>query len=379
MVVGAGPAGLVLAHLLHQRGIPGVVLERRSREHVLARVRAGALEPATVRTLREVGLGERLDAHAIVSTEFELWIDHVRHVIPIGDLVTESMVVFGQQLAVAGLLDLADERGIPVVFETEVTGVDDPTGRPVVRWSSATGEGAVTTRAVAACDGFHGVGRRLVPGAGDEALHRALPDAWLGVLLDTPPSGPNVVYAVAPEGFAMHSMRGRTMTRLYLQVPARDRLEQWPDERVMAELRGRLSAPGWALREGPVVERSLAPLRVYAAREMRHGAVFLAGDAAHVVPPAGAKGMNLAVRDAVALAPALDDLVTRGDEGAAAAYTGVCRPHVWRGIAHSVTWARLLHTTGDPVEDAIRVAELEVLATRRPGQSYLAHSTVGWE
>ena len=374
-ILGAGPAGLVLSHLLRREGVDSVVLEARSRQHVESRVRAGALEPGTVALLRELGAADRLDRHAMVSHEFELRIAGERHVMPVTELSGQPMYVWGQQELVTDLIGLRLAAGDPLLFEAEalaVEGIDGP--RPTVRYRHAGVERELVADVVVGADGFHGVGRRSVPGA--HAMTRDFPIGWLGLLVDAPPSGENVVYAFSRDGLGMHSMRSPSLTRLYLQVPADDRLDAWPDDRIWQQLHSRLATDGWDLTEGPILERAIAPIRAYATDTMRAGRLFLAGDAAHIVPPTGAKGLNLAVRDVRVLAPALVALL-RGDASLADAYTRTCLDHVWWAMSFSCSMARLLHASGDPFEDALRAAELRGLATREPGRRMLAEDYCG--
>ncbi|MBY3555353.1 4-hydroxybenzoate 3-monooxygenase [Modestobacter lapidis] len=374
-VLGAGPAGLVLAALLAREGVDCVVLELRSRSHVESRVRAGALEPGTVALLRELGVGERLDATAMVSHQFELRIDGERHVLPVTELSGQPMYVYGQQEVVADLVAHRLAAGHPLLFEAEALAVEGIAGAaPTVRYRYEGVERTLTADVVVGADGFHGVGRRTVAAA--RVFTRDYPIAWLGLLVDAPPSGRDVVYAFSRSGLGMHSMRSPTLTRLYLQVPATDTFADWPEDRIWAQLHTRLSAEGWSLTEGPVLERAIAPLRAYVSDTMRAGRLFLAGDAAHIVPPTGAKGLNLAVRDVRVLAPALVALL-RGDPALADAYTATCLQHVWWAMSFSCGMARLLHASGDPFEDSLRAAELRGLATREPGRRMLAEDYCG--
>jgi p-hydroxybenzoate 3-monooxygenase len=374
-ILGAGPAGLVLAALLHREGVDCVVLEAQSRSYVEARVRAGALEPGTVDVLRQLGAAGRLDRHAMVSDQFELRIDGERHVMPVTELTGVPMFVWGQQEVVKDLIALRLSAGLPMLFESEAVTVEDAAGPvPTVHYRHGGVERTLQADVVVGADGFHGLGRRSVPGARTSA--REFPMAWLGVLVDAPPTGEDVVYAVTRDGLGMHSMRSPSLSRLYLQVPATDHLDAWPDERIWHELHARLDIGGWQLTEGPVLERAIAPIRAYATDTMRYGQVFLAGDAAHIVPPTGAKGLNLAVRDVRVLAPALAALL-RGDERLAAAYTRTCLDHVWWAMAFSCSMARLLHISGDPFEDSLRRAELRGMATRDAGRRMLAEDYCG--
>jgi p-hydroxybenzoate 3-monooxygenase len=311
----------------------------------------------------------------MVSHEFELRIEGERHLIPVTELAGAPMYAWGQQEVVKELVALRLRQGEPLLFDADalaVEGIGDRT--PRVRYRHGGVERELVADAVVGADGFHGVGRASVPGG--RAHSRDFPVAWLGLLVDVPPSDGNVVYSFSRAGLGMHSMRGPTLTRLYLQVDPADSLDAWPDERIWSQLHARLATPGWQLAEGPILERTIAPIRAYATETMRAGRLFLAGDAAHIVPPTGAKGLNLAVRDVAVLAPALVALL-RGDDRLADAYTRTCLDHVWRAMSFSCRMARLLHASGEPFEDSLRAAELRGLATRESGRRLLAEDYTG--
>ena len=304
-IVGAGPAGLLLGHLLDREGIESVVLEARSREHVERRVRAGVLAQETVDVLVDSGVGDRLRREGMVHRGFELRFGGARHRIPLA----RPLTVYGQQEVVK---DLIAARSGPLHFATPATAVDAERGR------ITHGEGAIDCDVIAGCDGFHGVCRHAMP---VRAHERSFPAAWLGILAAVPPSTDEIVYAHHERGFALHSMRSPQLSRLYVQVAPGDTLADWPDSRVWAELRARLACDGWSLADGPVVEKSLTPVRSFVAEPMRHERLVLAGDAAHIVPPTGAKGLNLAVGDVVVLARALVAWLRDADPGPLEAYS----------------------------------------------------------
>ena len=306
-IVGAGPAGLLLSHLLHLEGIDSVVLELRSREYVEQRVRAGVLEQGTVELLESAGVAERLRREGMVHHGIELRSSGRRHRVPLTDLTGRSITIYGQQEVVKDLIAARLEAGGQVLFEVEgvrLEGVDGD--RPTIRFRAGGRDQELACDVVAGCDGFHGVCRDAVPAAAQRTFERAYPFAWLGVLAAVAPSSEEIVYASSDRGFALHSMRSPKLTRLYLQVDPEEPIERWPDERIWEELQGRLATDdGWTLDEGPILDKGVTGMRSFVVEPMRFGRLFLAGDAAHIVPPTGAKGMNLAVADVRVLAEAL--------------------------------------------------------------------------
>ena len=347
--MGAGPAGLLLARLLHREGIESVVLEARSRAHVEARVRAGVLEQGTVDTLVAAGAGERLRREGLVHAGIELRFGGHRHRVPLA----RPLTVYGQQEVVKDLVAAREEDGGPLLFETPALEVDAARARITHR------DGVLECDAVAGCDGFHGVCRAAVP---VRAYERRYPAAWLGILAAVPPSVDEVVYAHHDRGFALHSMRSPELSRLYVQVAPGDALDEWPDARVWEELRARLGCDGWSLADGPVLEKSITPVRSFVAEPMSHERLALAGDAAHIVPPTGAKGLNLAVRDTVALARALAACVRDGDPGALARYGRERLRDAWAVQDFCAWMTETLHRIdGTPFEARRQRAALEHL------------------
>ncbi|HEX4247766.1 MAG TPA: 4-hydroxybenzoate 3-monooxygenase [Pseudonocardia sp.] len=379
-IIGAGPAGLFLAQLLHRLGVHSVVLEARDRRYVEARIRAGVLEQGTVELLHELGAGDRLAAEALRENSFELRLDGERHLIDILTLAGAPMTVYGQQEIVKDLIALrADRQHEPLLFEAEVTAVDGiTTDRPSVIYRHGCRSHTLHADAVVAADGFHGVGRQAIPGATLRGLQRDFPYAWLGVMAEVPPSSEHVIYSRHADGLGMLSPRSPTLSRLYLQVEPRASRAEWPDERIWAHLHRRLATDdGWTLREGPIVEFSVAPIRAFVAEPMRHGRLFLAGDAAHIVPPTGAKGLNLAVRDVRVLAPALAALVLHGDDRLASRYSEQCLRHVWWAQYFSCWLTRLMHASDDPVEQRLAHAELRTVVDSLAARTVLAENYVG--
>jgi len=379
-IIGAGPAGLFLAQLLHRLGVHSVVLEARDRGYVEARIRAGVLEQGTVELLHELGAGDRLAREALRENSFELRLDGERHLVDVLGLAGVPMTVYGQQEIVKDLIALrVDRQGEPLLFDAQVTAVEGvTTDRPSVVYRHAGRSHTLHADAVVAADGFHGVGRQTIPGATLRSFQRDFPYAWLGVMAEVPPSSEHVIYSRHADGLGMLSPRSATLSRLYLQVDPGATRAQWPDERIWAHLRRRLATDdGWTLREGPIVEFSVAPIRAFVAEPMRHGRLFLAGDAAHIVPPTGAKGLNLAVRDVRVLAPALAALVRHNDDRLAERYSEDCLRHVWWAQYFSCWLTRLVHASDDPVEQRLAHAELRTVVGSLAARTLLAENYVG--
>jgi p-hydroxybenzoate 3-monooxygenase len=375
-VIGAGPAGLVLAHRLAAAGIEAVILESRTRAYVEARVRAGVLEAPTVALLDEMGLAGRLHAEGLVHHGVNLQWDGERHRIDFAALTGKAVTVYGQQEVVKDLIAAWLARGGELRFSTGVEAIEGIDGeRPSVR----TAAGRLQCDFVAGCDGFHGVSRECLPPDVARIYDREYPFAWLGVLADVAPSTDELIYAFHERGFAMHSLRSPRISRLYLQVDPSDDIAHWPDARIWAELQIRLAAPGWTLREGPIIEKGITPMRSFVCEPMRHGRLFLAGDAAHIVPPTGAKGMNLAIADVKVLADALGAWYAHGDSRGLDGYSDCCLDRVWRVQDFSTTMTALLHV--DPTDDAfgrrVQRARRDYVARSRAMASSLAENYVG--
>jgi p-hydroxybenzoate 3-monooxygenase len=379
-IIGAGPAGLFLAQLLHRHGMRCVVLEARDRAYVEARIRAGVLEQGTVELLHELGAGDRLARESLRENSFELRLDGERHLVDVLALSGVPMTVYGQQEIVKDLIALRlDRQGEPLLFEAQVTAIDGATtDRPSVVYQHGGRSHTLHADAVVAADGFHGIGRQAIPGGELRTYQREFPYAWLGVMAEVAPSSEHVIYSRHADGLGMLSPRSATLSRLYLQVAPGATRAQWPDARIWAELRRRLATDdGWTLREGPIVEFSVAPLRAFVAEPMRHGRLFLAGDAAHIVPPTGAKGLNLAVRDVRVLAPALAALVLHRDDRLAERYSEQCLRHVWWAQYFSCWLTRLVHASDDPVEQRLAHAELRTVVDSLAARTLLAENYVG--
>ncbi|GGM12881.1 4-hydroxybenzoate 3-monooxygenase [Dactylosporangium sucinum] len=368
VIIGAGPAGLVLGHLLHRAGIECVVLERHSRAHVEQRIRAGVLEHGTVELLTDLGVADRLHREGLVHTGVELLFDGVAHRIPLRELTGRAITVYGQHEVVK---DLIARAGFPIRFEQ---------GALRLRSDRAveTAEGVVEGDFVAGCDGFHGVSRPFVAGS-LRVYERDYPFAWLGVLAATPPSAEELIYALSDEGFALHSMRSPTITRLYLQVAPDEKLDDWPDERIWAALQRRLAHDGFTLTEGPILEKGITAMRSFVVAPMRRGRLFLAGDAAHIVPPTGAKGLNLAVHDVKVLADGLRRFYAGGDEAGLDAYSDTCLRRVWR-VQHFSWWmTSMLHLApdADPFTRELQRSQLRYVVGSAAAATTLAENYVG--
>jgi p-hydroxybenzoate 3-monooxygenase len=381
-IVGAGPAGLVLAHLLHLRGIDSVVLERQTRAHVERRIRAGVLEHGTVELLRDTGLADRLDRERMVHHGLELLFDRAGHRVDLTGLAGREITIYGQHELVKDLIAARLATGRPLLFAAPATGFSGlDTASPVVHFVHEGRERELRADVVAGCDGFHGVSRQGLPGHTVSTVSHDYPYAWLGVLADAPPSSEELIYAYHERGFALHSMRTPTITRLYLQVPPDAQLAGWPDERIWAELRTRLARddPAWQLAGGPILEKGITGLRSVVTEPMRFGRLFLAGDAAHIVPATGAKGLNLAVADVSVLAAALGQWYASGAERLLDTYSGTCLRRVWR-VQHFSWWmTSMLHRdpAGDPFTAALQRSQLQYLTSSTAAATSFAENYVG--
>jgi p-hydroxybenzoate 3-monooxygenase len=376
-IAGAGPAGLLLSHLLHLRGIDSVVLETRDRTYVEKRQRAGMLEQGTVDVLRRSGVGRRLDREGLTHHGLELRFGGVAHRIPLTELTSgRTVTIYAQTEIVKDLIAARLADGGDIRFDTEVIGVDPVTPSVTFRQDGVTH--TLECDVIAGCDGFHGVSRHAVPGL--RTYEREYPFSWLGVLAEVPPSTEELIYAYSERGFALHSLRSERISRLYLQVDPDDDIEGWPDDRIWAELRARFATTdGWELRDGPILEKAITPMRSFVAEPMRYERLFLAGDAAHIVPPTGAKGLNLAISDVTVLAEALGAWYESGSEALLDAYSATCLKRVWRA-QHFASWmTTLLHK--DPAQDAFghrqQLSHLEYLAASKAAATTLAENYVG--
>jgi p-hydroxybenzoate 3-monooxygenase len=381
-IVGAGPAGLTLAQLLHVAGIDSVVLEDRSREYVEARIRAGVLEHDVAELLAEAGVGERMRREGLVHTGVELQSGRERQRIAFDELTGKSIVVYGQTEVVKDLIAARLDSGHPLLFEVDDVALHElESERPRVRYVHDGTEDELECDFVAGCDGFHGISRPSIPDGVLRAFHREYPYGWLGILAAVPPSSDELIYAHTESGFALLSMRSPELSRLYLQCAPDEDLEGWPDERIWEELQARLGVDGWALREGPILEKGVTPMRSFVVEPMQWGRLFLAGDAAHIVPPTGAKGLNLAVRDVAALAEALVAWYRDGHVGLLDAYSETCLRRVWRAEHFSWWMTTMLHRAPEDDEFTLRLqqSQLRYLRTSQAAARSLAENYVGVE
>jgi p-hydroxybenzoate 3-monooxygenase len=362
-IIGAGPAGLTLALLLQQHGIESVVVECRDRDYVERRVRAGLLEHNTMDVLHQVGAGDRMDREGMRHSGVYLRRPgHTQH-IDMLKLTGRQIAIYGQQEVVKDLIVTWVERGGDVRFSATVVGIggiDSPS--PSIEFADGRRRVEMQCDFVAGCDGFHGVSRSSIPARSLKEYDLVYPFSWLGILAEAPPATDELIYSWHERGFSLYSMRSPSVSRLYLQVANEEDLGTWPDERIWAELQTRHASDGWRVSEGPIIEKSLTPMRSYVCDPMRHGRLFLAGDAAHIVPPTGAKGLNLAVNDVRLLAAALAEWYGSGSAAGLDRYSDTALRRVWRAQDFSNYMTQLLHDAGDgPFARRLQLARLEYL------------------
>jgi p-hydroxybenzoate 3-monooxygenase len=379
-IIGAGPAGLLLGHLLRQEGIDCIVLERRTPVYVLGRIRAGVLERITVSLMERLGLDGRLRAEGLPHDGFNL-ADGERLIrIDIAGLTGQHVVIYGQTEVTRDLMEASDERGLQVIYEAADVALHAIEGdAPFVTFARDGAEQRIDCRFVVGCDGFHGPSRQMILAEGKE-YHREYPFGWLGILAEVPPCNHELIYANHERGFALASMRSETRSRYYIDVPLTEKVEDWPDERIWDELAIRLGPQVAAnMTRAPSIEKSIAPLRSYVFAPMRRGSLLLCGDAAHIVPPTGAKGLNLAASDVHYAAEALTGFFKRGDADAIAAYSDKAIARVWKSERFSWSLTRLMHRFPEdgPFERAMQVAELDYIASSRAAQTSIAENYIG--
>ncbi|EFL32641.1 4-hydroxybenzoate 3-monooxygenase [Streptomyces viridochromogenes DSM 40736] len=382
-ILGAGPAGLLLARLLHNAGIDSVVLESRDRAYVERRQRAGILEQGTADVLRAAGAGERMDREGLRHDGIELRFDRRRHRVDFPALTGgRSVTVYAQTEVCKDLIALQLQDGGPLLFEAEALAVEGAdTDAPRVRFRREGREDVLECAYVVGCDGFWGVARKAIPAELVQVFERTYPFGWLGILADVPPSHDELVYARHDRGFALLSMRSPSVSRLYLQVPDGTDAGEWSDEEIWDELGRRFeTADDWRLERGPITQKSVTPMRSYVHEPMRHGRLFLAGDAAHIVPPTGAKGLNLAVGDVVTFARALTHQQETGSPDLLDAYSETCLRRIWQAERFSYDMTTLLHRAPGATgfEDRLQLARLERIASSRAAETDLAEGYTGF-
>ena len=381
-IVGAGPAGLVLAHLLHLRGIESVVIETRSRKYIEERVRAGLLEQGTVDLLMETGVGERLKRECLTHHGIALRFNRRSHRIDFDDLTGgKTVTIYAQQEVIKDLVAARLAAGLPIIFEADdvsVHGFD--AANPSIRFRAAGKDEILHCDFIAGCDGFHGICRPSLPAGVLTEFERLYPFGWLGILAQAPPSSDELVYCYHQRGFALLTMRTHEVSRLYLQVPHDEDINSWSDDRIWSELRLRTAADGdWKLNEGPIFQKNIASMRSYVVEPMQYGKMFLAGDAAHIVPPTGAKGLNLAVADVRRMAQAFVEFYKTGNTHLLDRYSETCLRRIWKAQRFSWWMTSMLHRfdTNNPFDERRQIAELDYVTSSRAAMTSLAENYVG--
>jgi len=380
-IIGAGPAGLLLSHLLHLQGIESVVLESRTQDEIESTIRAGVLEQGTMDILEQSGLGARMRAEGALHHGFELSFDGHRHRIDLQELTGKSITVYAQHEVIKDLVAARTAAGAQMLFEVRdvaLHGIDSE--RPSVTFTHKGEAQRIEADFIAGCDGFHGVSRGAMPQAGRNDYQRVYPFGWFGILVEAPPSSPELIYARHERGFALVSTRSPNVQRLYFQCDPKDSVDNWSDDRIWAELHARLeNRDGWRVTEGKIFQKNIVAMRSFVSTPMQSGRLFLAGDAAHIVPPTGAKGMNLAVSDVRLLAAGLEDFYRQGNDARLERYTEDALKRVWRAEYFSWWMTSMLHTFADasPFQREVQRAELENVVSSRAMATALAENYVG--
>jgi len=379
-IIGAGPAGLLLSRLLQLQGIDTVVLENRSRDYVEARIRAGILEQHTVQTLIDAGVGDRLQREGLPHDGIHLQYPGTRHHLDFPELCGRKVWVYGQTEVTKDLIKAQLDSGPPLLFEVSDVVPEDVDGdSPRIRFTDADGNPQVLEcDVIAGTDGFHGPSRAVVTaGTAGHTWERTYPYAWLGILADVAPSEDELVYAWHPDGFALLSMRSPSVSRLYLQVDTTEKIENWSDDRIWEGLSTRFALDGWELQSGPITEKSILPMRSFVSAPMRRGRLFLAGDAAHIVPPTGAKGLNLAVADVTLLATALVRLLQEKKTDLVDSYSDRALARVWRCTHFSWWMTSMLHRSGDDFDAELQLSQLRRVCSSEAAARELAENYTG--
>ena len=383
-IIGAGPAGLMLSHLLHRQGVDSIVLERHDRAYVERRVRAGVLEQGTVDLLNAAGIGERMRREGLIHRGLYLQFERQRHRIAMSELTGgRAITIYGQQEVVKDLIAARLAAGGQILFASDDVSLHDiASDQPRVCFRHGDERHEIACDVIAGCDGFHGVSRPSIPEGALRVYQRSYPFAWLGILAAAPVSTEELIYAHHERGFALHSMRSPTLCRLYLQCRPDERIEEWSDDRIWSELHTRLATgDGWRLTEGPILERGITAMRSFVVEPMQYGRLFLAGDAAHVVPPTGAKGMNLAIADVRVLAEALVAWYRAGRTDLLEAYSATCLRRVWRA-EHFAWWmTSMLHRfpDDDGFQQRLQLSQLRYTCTSTAAATSFAENYAGLE
>lgn len=381
VIVGAGPAGLLLGHLLRAEGIDCVIVERASADYVLGRIRAGVLERTTTDLLHRLGIDERLNAEGILEEGFCL-ADGERLIrIDTYGLTGKHVTVYGQTEVTRDLMDAAPSRGLEIIYEAgDVMLHNIESDAPFITYTKDGATHRIDASFIAGCDGYHGPSRQSIPASAARPIERVYPFGWLGILADVPPCHHELIYANHERGFALASMRSKTRSRYYVDVPLTEKIEDWSDDRIWDELSIRLGPEAAAnITRGPAIEKSIAPLRSFVFEPMRHGSLFLAGDAAHIVPPTGAKGLNLAASDVSYLSDALIAYFKHQDNDGVAGYSEKALARVWKSERFSWSLTKLMHRFPEdgPFERRMQVAELDYIASSVAAQTAIAENYVG--
>ena len=381
VIIGSGPAGLLLGQLLHKSGIDTIILEQKPKDYVLGRIRAGVLEQGTVALMEEAGAGVRMRHEGLIHDGTEIEFGGIRHRIDFKGLTGKSVIIYGQTEVTRDLMDVREACGAPTVYEAlDVSIHDIESESPSVRWGADGKKFAIDCDYVVGCDGFHGVSRQTIPGDRLQTYERAYPFGWLGILVEKPPVSEELIYVNHERGFALCSMRSRTRSRYYLQCPIEEHAEDWTDDQFWEELTRRLDPQAVRkLQTGPSIEKSLAPLRSFVAEPMRFGRLFLAGDAAHIVPPTGAKGLNLAASDVGILSRALIELYKTNSDAGLDSYSQRALARIWKAERFSWQMTQLLHLVPDAsgFDRKLQAAGLEYLFKSTAAQTALAENYVG--
>jgi p-hydroxybenzoate 3-monooxygenase len=379
-IVGAGPAGLVLSHLLYLQGIDSVVVENRSRQYSEQRVRAGVLEQGTVDLLNEMGVGERMKAEGLIHHGIELRFGGRGHRIDFQDLTGKGITIYSQHEVLKDLNNARVATGGRVLFEVEEVTVHDlDAPKPKIQYQKDGNAYELTCDFIAGCDGFHGICRPSIPSGVLTEYVREYPFGWLGILAEAPPSSEELIYTYHDRGFALLSMRTPHISRLYLQCKPDENIDEWNDEKIWQELQIRLASNGWTLTEGKILQKGVTGMRSFVVEPMQYGRLFLAGDSAHIVPPTGAKGLNLAVADVQILARALKHFYSTGSRDLLDSYSDVCLRRVWKVQRFSWWMTSMLHRFPDenPFDQRRQLAELDYVTSSRSAAKSLAENYVG--